>query len=110
MIQVKTVKLPDRVVEKLQEVEGKDLTEKIVTLLQQRIAAQLRDCDEQILKYETRYGMDYAQFEAAWKRNEIQNKHSHEVERDLMEWEGFMLERQRWLTILRDLKGSDGSR
>ena len=54
--------------------------------------------------------MDYAQFEAAWKRNEIQNKHSHEVERDLMEWEGFMLERQRWLTILRDLKGSDGSR
>jgi hypothetical protein len=94
---VKTVRLPDRVVEKLEQVEGKDLAEKIIHLLQQQIEVQLRDCDEQVLKYEIKYGMDYKQFQKAWKHNEIPDKHSHEVERDLMEWEGYMLERQRWL-------------
>jgi translation initiation factor 2 alpha subunit (eIF-2alpha) len=102
---MKTVELPEEILEKLQQVEGKDFAEKIVNLLKQRIFAQLRECDEQILKYETKYGMDFDQFESAWKRDELEGKHSHEVERDLMEWEGFVLERQKWLSMLRGLKG-----
>lgn len=102
---MKMVELPERVLEKLEQVEGKDFTEKIVNLLRQRILAQLRECDEQILKYETKYGLDFEQFESAWKNNQIENKRSHEVERDFMEWEGFVLERQRWLSMLRELKG-----
>lgn len=102
---MRTVELPEEVLRKLEQVEGKDFTEKIVNLLKQRILAQLRECDEQILKYETKYGMDFEQSQSAWKRDEVEYKHSHEVERDLMEWEGFVLERQRWLSMLRDLKG-----
>ncbi len=101
---MKTVELPEEILRKLEQVEGKDLAEKIVNLLKQRIFAQLRECDEQILRYETKYGMDFTEFESAWERGEIAGKHSHEVERDLMEWEGFVLERQDWLSMLRGLK------
>lgn len=107
---MKTVKLPEGVLEQLDRVEGKDLTAKIINLLQQRISMQLRECDEQIIKYETKYGMNFEQFEVAWRRDEIPDRYSHEVERDLMEWEGFVLERKRWLSTLRDLKGPDGPR
>ena len=107
---MKTVKLPEGVLAELDRIEGKNLTAKIINLLQQRISMQLRECDEQILKYETKYGMNYEQFEAAWKSDEITDRYSHEVERDLMEWEGFVLERKRWLSTLRNLKEQDGSR
>lgn len=101
---MKTLKLPDGILEKLEGVEGKDFEEKIVNLLKQYIHFQLRESDEIILKYETKYGMDFEQFKVAWENNQIENKHSHEVERDFMEWEGFVLERQRWLSMLRELK------
>lgn len=71
VIPMKTGELPEEILEKLQQVEGKDFAEKIVNLLKQRISAQLRECDE------------------------LAGKHSHEVERDLMEWEGLVLERQK---------------
>ena len=90
--------------EKLEQIEGKDWAEKIVTLLTQHILTQLRECDERMLKYAAKYGMDFEQFEAAWKNGVIANKHSHEVERDLMEWEGLLLERKRWFSMLRALK------
>lgn len=102
---MKMVELPEEILEKLEQVEGTDFSEKIINLLKQRVLAQLRECDEQILKYETKYGMDFEQFKSAWEADEIEGKHSHEVERDLMEWEGFVLERQKWLSMLRDLKG-----
>ncbi len=102
---MKTVKLPDKILEKLEKVEGKGFEEKIVNLLKQRVVLQLRECDEYILRYEPKYGMDFDQFKSAWESGQIENKHSHEVERDFMEWEGFVLERQRWLSMLRELKG-----
>lgn len=101
---MKTVKLPDEILEKLEGVEGKDFEEKILTLLRQRLLLQLRECDESVLQYETKYGMDFELFKTAWENDQIENKHSHEVERDLMEWEGFVLERQRWLSMFRELK------
>jgi hypothetical protein len=101
---MKTVKLPAEVLESLEQVEGRNFTEKIKNLLKQRMLAQLRECGEQILEYEAKYGMSFEQFETAWKGDEIEDKHSHKVERDLMEWEGFVLERQRWLSMLRGLK------
>ena len=101
---MKTVELPAEVLERLEAVEGRDFSEKIINLLRQRIVAQLRECDERILKYEANYGMVFPQFKTAWENDKIENKHSHEVERAFMEWEGLVLEREKWLLMLRDLK------
>lgn len=48
--------------------------------------------------------MDYKGFKEAWEKGAIKRKHSHEVERDFMEWEGFVTERKKWLNVLRDFK------
>lgn len=106
---MKTVELPAEVLESLEAVEGRDFPEKIINLLRQRILAQLRECDERILEYEAKYGMIFSQFKTAWENDRIENKHSHEVERAFMEWEGLVLERQKWLLMLRDLKREHGS-
>jgi len=79
------VELSEEILEKLEQIEGKAFTEKIINLLKQRILLQLRECDEYILKYETKYGLDFEQFKSAWESDQIENKRSHEVERDLME-------------------------
>jgi hypothetical protein len=48
----------------------------------------------------------FAEFARAWEQDEIPNKHSHAVERDYMEWEGLVAEKQRWLERLRRLPTS----
>lgn len=102
---MKTIKFPNKILERLEQVEGKNLEEKVVNLLKGRGLLRLRECDEYILKYEMKYGMNFEQFKQAWDNDQIKNKRSREVERDFMEWEGFVLERQKWLSTLRDLKG-----
>ena len=67
VIPMKTVELPAEVLESLEQVEGRDFTEKIINLLKQRMLVQLRECGEQILEYEAKYGMSFEQFETAWK-------------------------------------------
>lgn len=100
-----TLELPDNLAEKFQAVQGKNPGEKLGTLLLHWATLGLRECNEAVLRYETKYGMIFEQFRASWDAGEIPNKHSHEVERDLMEWEGYEAERQTWLSLLRELKG-----
>ena len=42
----------------------------------------------------------HTHFEQVWNRDEIPNKRSHEVERDLMEWEGLVAERQKLCMLI----------
>lgn len=65
---------------------------------------RLKECEELIFTFEARYGMDFNDFKKAWEDGKIKNKHSHQVEKDFMEWEGFESERIKWLNALRDMK------
>lgn len=98
------LRLSKDIIEKLEIIEGVNLEEKVIKLLKGGVSSQLKECADFILGYETKYAMTFEQFKDAWERDEIHNKHSHEVERDFMEWEGFELERDKWLKLLRDLK------
>ena len=55
----------------------------------------LKECEEYLFRYESKYGMDFPTFVELWEQGEIPNKRSHEVERDFMEWEGFVMERSK---------------
>jgi len=37
--------------------------------------------------------------------DKIPDKHSHEVETDYIEWEDVWMEKNRWLSALRDIRG-----
>ncbi len=98
------ISISKEIIERLKIIEGVNVEAKLVYLLNSGFVSQLRECESNILDYETKYGLSFDDFSDLWNKNQIKEKHSHEVERDFMEWEGFQLERSKWLGMIRDLK------
>lgn len=98
------MKVPDFLRDILGYTEGKDLKEKLVYLIANDLKRRLHLCADRILEYETKYGMSFQQFKAAWKAGRMANRYSHEVERDYMEWESLDDEYALLLSRLRRLK------
>lgn len=88
----------------LEFAEGKDVEEKISHLIRANILLRLKECEEALFRYESKYGMEFDTFTQAWDQGEIENRYSHEVERDFMEWEGFNLEKRKLFQALRDIR------
>jgi hypothetical protein len=60
---------------------------------------QIRTCNDALSHFEAKYGLTFADFARAWQEGKIPDKHSHEVERDFMEWEARQIEKE---DLLRD--------
>ncbi|MGA7878534.1 MAG: hypothetical protein WCA08_22940 [Desulfoferrobacter sp.] len=101
---MKTITVAESMEESLAFVPGNDLQEKFSRLLENTLVLHLRECEDYLFRYESKYGMDFSNFAELWKKGEIQDMRSHEVERDFMEWEGFVMERSSLLNALRNLK------
>ena len=50
--------------------------------------------------------MSFVEFEQAWKEKLLGDLFSYSLEKDYMEWEGFCLEKKKWLSLLKELKES----
>lgn len=48
---------------------------------------KVKEVEERIKDFETRYQMKFAEFKQAWNADKVPSKHSYEVERDYWEWE-----------------------
>lgn len=101
---MKTINLSEKLIDKLKIIEGKEINEKIFSLLETNAIMRLKECEDLIFAFEAKYGMDFNGFKKTWEDGNIKNKHSHQVEKDFMEWEGFESERIKWLNTLRDIK------
>ncbi|MFO7633705.1 MAG: hypothetical protein R6W76_14270 [Caldilinea sp.] len=53
--------------------------------------------------FEEKYGMDFADFRAAWGAGEIADQYSYEVERDYWEWEGLLTDEDDLRTMAESL-------
>ena len=100
------VNLSKDVKEFLDFMPGKRTEDKIVNLIIDSLILKLRECEEKIVELEAKYGITFEEFKENWNAEKIADKYSHEVERDYMEWEGFQMEKKRWLSILKDFKVS----
>lgn len=96
--------LTKELIKMFQFIEGDTTEQKVVNLVNGNVALKLRDCEEAIVKFEAKYGMIFKDFKIAWEKGKIQGKHSHEVERDFMEWEGYEAEKTSWLSTSRKIK------
>ncbi len=52
------------------------------------LQARLSLAEAKRVSYEKKYGMDFAEFKAAWRDDKIPAQYSYEVESDYWEWEG----------------------
>lgn len=98
-----TLALSPQLASYLKSIEGRTNDDKLLRLLETYLASQIRACEQEISDYEVKYRSTFAEFTRSWEKNEIPDKHSHTVERDYMEWEGLVAEKQNWLERLRDL-------
>ena len=84
--------------------EGADISEKLRNLVRGDLERRLKNCTERIFDYEKKYGMSFAEFETAWQGDKIADKHSHNIERDYIEWESLEDEHMELLHKLKKMK------
>ena len=64
---------------------------------------RLKEVEERVYGFESRYRMKYAEFKQAWDANKIADKHSYEVERDYWEWEAAVGDEKKYRQMLDEL-------
>lgn len=100
-----TLEIDKDIYKALIESFGEDiLKEKIDDILLSAIESRLEQFTREILKYEEKYGMSFKEFEQQWDKNKIENKYSHEVESDFIDWEMLEMEKKDLLAALARLK------
>ena len=100
---MKVVSVGDKLLRVLENfTPGANLEAKLESLARESLEHQLRACNEVLSHFEAKYGLTFADFARAWKEGRIPNKHSHEVERDFMEWEARHLEKEDLLATVRE--------
>jgi hypothetical protein len=55
--------------------------------IKELVRLSVKETQEQIAAFEKKYGMNYAEFESAWKDGRIKEPYSYPVEQDYMQWE-----------------------
>ncbi|MBU0567581.1 hypothetical protein KJ693_04310 [bacterium] len=95
------IELPGNVVGFFDYIEGDTLERKISNLVDDNLLKRLRECEEEIYKFEVKYRMPFPEFKQAWEKDEIPDKYSHRIERDYMVWEGLEVEKKKWLSLMK---------
>ena len=98
-----TLALSPQIASYLKSIEGRTNDDKLLRLLETYLASQIRACEQEISEYEVKYRSTFVEFARSWEQDEIPDKHIHPIERDYMEWEGLVAEKQNWLERLRNL-------
>ena len=80
---------------------GRDYREKLGNLAKEVIKSKIKECNELIANFESKYRMKFEEFRRAWEAGKIKDKYSHEVEADYIEWEALEMEKERWLELLK---------
>lgn len=106
---MKTMRVPETLTDILEYLEGETFDKKLVHLIANDLKNRLHACSQRIVEFEAKYGMEFEEFERAWKEGQIPNAHSHEVERDYMEWESLIDEYEFLLSQLKKLKKESSS-
>lgn len=96
--------LPKRITRRLRGFAGETLEDKIDYLTDRTATANLRECNEHLSQFESRYGMLFSDFESAWDRDEIKGAHDYQTETDFIEWEALEQEKEHWLSVIRSLR------
>ena len=98
------VTVSDRLVRVLETfAPGENLEAKLEHVTRDCLESQLGKCNEAVRGFETRYGMTFAEFRQAWQAGKIPQRHSHEIERDFMEWEARHMEQTDLLEAVQEL-------
>lgn len=83
------VVLPRKISSILLELTSRvDLDSALISTITDAIEHRMEKCDEEIRKFETKYGMKFEEFKEKWEKNKLpEDRYSYNVEKDYWEWE-----------------------
>jgi len=64
----------------------------------------LKECELEILEYETKYGFSIDELKNKISSGEIENEFDYMLEKDIMKWEDLFIEKKSLITMLRNLQ------
>ena len=82
-----------------------NLDKVIEDLLLEALESKLERYGREILRFEQKYGMTFSEFDKSWVADQIEEKHSYEVESDFIDWEMLEMEKKDLLKVLSRIKG-----
>ncbi|MFO7966392.1 MAG: hypothetical protein R6U44_02205 [Archaeoglobaceae archaeon] len=71
-------------------------------MIRESIKVKIKECNNLIANFETKYRVEFEEFKRHWDEGLVEDKHSHEVETDFIEWEALEMEKDEWLKLLRE--------
>lgn len=81
-----------------------DLKKRVAHILLAGIESSLEKYTREILGFEEKYGDSFNEFEKKWDADQINDKHSYELESDFIDWEMLEMEKKGLLLTLFKLK------
>ncbi|MEW5744947.1 MAG: hypothetical protein AB1805_05875 [Nitrospirota bacterium] len=78
--------------------------ERAVELLVSGIKNYLRECELEILEYETKYGSSLDELRMKIGSAEVPDEFSYQTEKDLMKWEDLIVEKKSWMEVIRNIQ------
>jgi len=79
--------------------------EKAIDFLITGIKETLKQCEMDILEYETKYGYSLDEIRGKIASQEIENEFEYSIEKDLMKWEDLAVEKKMLMNAMRKIKG-----
>lgn len=68
------------------------------------IKEYLKECELEMLEYETKYGYSFDELQIKISSGEIPDEFSYEIEKDIMRWEDLVFEKKNWLNLIKKIE------
>ena len=90
------VVLPKKTIRALHEITGEARPDvALVLILKDAIAYRLERIEQELQKFEEKYGMTFEEYKQLWESEEREEDYSWEAEQDYLEWEALVTRKHR---------------
>ncbi|HDL07453.1 MAG TPA: hypothetical protein ENG35_01795 [Desulfobacteraceae bacterium] len=83
---------------------GSDAETEVIKIFNKGLRVLLRECDEEIMDMEIKYGTSYEEFKSKLDSGELGDPFSYPLEKDAMLWDDLMAEKRLRLRVIREVE------
>jgi len=83
---------------------GGEPENRAIGLLISGIKESLKECELEILEFETKYGYSFDEFKVKLALGQLGDEFSYELEKDAMRWEDLLIEKRNWIEIIKKIE------
>ncbi len=83
---------------------GGEPEERVVGLLISGVKENLKECELEILKLETKHGYPFEIFKDKSISGQLGDEFSYEIEKDAIRWEDLLIEKKNWIDVIKKIE------